>query len=46
MWIVVWVIFSGILCFVFGIVAYALAVQLQKADDVRLKKDNLDMNIK
>ena len=42
MWGVVWVIFDSILCFIFGIAAYALVIQLQKADDARLEKDNLD----
>ena len=42
MWTTVWVIFDSILCFIFGIAAYALVIQLQKADDARLKKDNLD----
>ena len=39
---VVWMIFDSILCFMSGIAAYALVIQLQKADDARLEKDNLD----
>lgn len=42
MWTTVWVIFDSILCFILGIAAYALVIQLQKADDARLEKDNLD----
>ena len=42
MWTTVWVIFDSILCFILGIAAYALVIQLQKADDAKLKKDNLD----
>lgn len=42
MWTTVWVVFDSILCFIFGIAAYALVIQLQKADDARLEKADLD----
>lgn len=42
MWPTVWVIIDSILCFVFGIAAYALVLQLQKADEAKVKKDNFD----